>query len=90
MNEETLDPSAYTAILRLLYVARKLMAQLWIMSRVPTRVQRVEGVNKLLIREKLTYQHRNVPHKFYSMWQVWLDVPGLAPHQLIQDRLLKG
>lgn len=86
-DEETLTPSAHTAVLYLLYVARKLIAQFWIVPRVPTRRQWVEQVNKLLIREKLTYQHRNAPRKFYAMWQAWLDVPELAQHQLIKDRL---
>lgn len=74
LEEESLTPQAHTAVLRLLYIARKLIAQYWIVSRVPTRWQWVELVNKLLIREKLTYQHRNVSRKFYSMWQSWLDV----------------
>lgn len=89
LDEEALTPSAHTAVLRLLYIARKLIAQLWITPRVPTGKQWVEQVNKLLIREKLTYQHRKAPRKFYSLWQAWLDVPGLAPHQLIKDRLLQ-
>lgn len=90
LDEETLTPSAHTAILRLLYVARKLIAQLWIIPRVPTRGKWVDNINKLLIREKFTYQHRNIPRKFCSLWKSWLDVLGLAPHQLIKDRLLQG
>lgn len=90
LDEETLTPSTHMAILRLLYVVRKLIEQFWIIPRVPTRRQWVERVNRLLIREKLTYQHRNAPLKFFAMWQAWLDVPGLALHQLIKDRLLQG
>lgn len=90
LDEETLTPSAHTAIIRLLYVARKLIARYWITSRVPTRQQWIDQVNKMLIREKLTYQHRKVPRKFYTLWQDWLDIPGLAPHQLVKYRLLEG
>lgn len=90
IDDEMLPMPAHTAVLRLLYMARKLIALWWITPRVPTRGKWVDSVNKLLIREKLAYQHRKVPQKFYSIWQAWLDVPGLAPHQLIKDRLLLG
>lgn len=64
LDEETLTPSTHTAIIRLLYVVQKLIAQFWIIPRVPTRQQWIDRVNKMLIREKLTYQHRNAPRKF--------------------------
>ena len=86
----SLSPNGHTAIIRLLYIARTAIARLWISSRVPTDRQWIEDVNRLLIKEKLTYQHRNALRKFYSMWQPWLDVPGLGPPQLITDRLLQG
>lgn len=90
IDDELVPAPTRIVILRLLYVARKLIAQWWITPRVPTRGQWIDSVNKLLIREKLAYQHRKVPQKFSSIWQPWLDVPGLAPHQLIKDRLLLG
>ena len=86
----SLYPNGHTAVIRLLYVARKAIARYWITSRVPTEGQWVEMVNSLLIREKITYQHRNALKKLYSLWQPWLDVPGLGPTQLIMDRLLQG
>lgn len=57
LGKESLTPQAHTAILRLLYTARKLIAQYWIVSRVPTRRQWVERVNDMVIHEKLTCQH---------------------------------
>ena len=85
-----LSPNGHTAVLRLLYLARKEIAKLWITPRVPTGAQWVKQANSILIREKLTYQHRGALKKFYSMWQPWLDVPGLGPLQLVRDRLLQG
>lgn len=69
LDVETLTPSNHTAILCLLYVARKLIAQLWFTPSASSRQQWIEKVNKLLIREKLTYQHRNAPREFYTLWQ---------------------
>lgn len=85
----SLSPNSRVAITRLLYVAQKAIARLWITPRVPTGERWVELVNSLLIREKLTYQHRNVTKTFYSMWQPWLDTPGLGPVQVVKDRLLQ-
>lgn len=90
IDEELAPPPTCIALIRLLYIAKKLIAQWWITPRVPTRVQWIDSVNRLLIREKITYQRRKAPQKFLSIWQAWLDVPGLAPHQLIKDKLLLG
>lgn len=85
----SLTPSSHIAVLRLLFIARKAIARHWITPRIPSGRQWLEQVNRLLIREKLTYQHRNVLKKFYTMWQPWLDTPGLGPTQLVMDRLLQ-
>ena len=37
--------------------------------------------------EKLIYQRRGARGKFDSMWAPWLNVPGLAPVDLVYDRL---
>lgn len=84
----SLSPGSHIAILRLIFIARKAIARLWITLRVPTGRQWVEQVNRLLIRE-LTYQHRNVLKKSYTMWQPWLDTTGLGPNQLVIDNLLQ-
>lgn len=88
LDEDSVTPSTQTAVIRALYAARKLIAQYWITSRVPTAKQWVSRINALLVWERLTYVHRKVPNKFYSMWQPWLDNPSIAPHQLVRDRLV--
>lgn len=89
VDDSVYPPPVRAMITRLLYVARKQIARLWMSSRVPTVKQWIDQVNSLLIREKLTFQHRGAGRKFYSVWQAWLDSPGLAPAQLVLDRLLQ-
>lgn len=90
LEEESFTPHAHTMVLRLIYTARKLIARYWFAPRVPTRGQCIEQVNNMLIRKKLTYQQSNIFEEHFYMWQPWLDVPGLAPHQLVRDRILQG
>lgn len=89
LENPSLSPGSHIAVLRLLFIARKAIVRLWITPRVPTGRQWVVQVNRLLMCEKLTYQHRNVLKKFYKMWQPWLDTPGLGPNQLVMDRPLQ-
>lgn len=76
-------------IIRLLYLARKLVAQYWMSPVVLTKKQCVNYVNSLLLREQLTFHHHNALHKFDLIWQNWLNTPGLAPQILVMDRLLQ-
>lgn len=39
LEEESLSPYAHTAVLHLLYTARKRITRYWIVSHVPTRQQ---------------------------------------------------
>lgn len=59
--KESLTLQGHAVVLRLFYLARKLIAHYWISLQVPTKRQWVEQVNNMLICKKLTYQHRNVP-----------------------------
>lgn len=38
--------------------------------------------------EKFIFQHRGSGDKFDKLWSPWLDVPGLAPVDLVMDRIL--
>lgn len=89
IDEEIYPPPNNIAIIRLLYLARKLVARFWLSVNVPTKKQWIEQVNYILIREHLTYQHRNASRKFNSIWQPWLNSPGLAPPQLIMHRIFQ-
>lgn len=82
-------PPINIAVLRLLYTAHKLVARSWLSPHVPTRKLWVKQVNYLLVREQLTYKHRNASRKFHSIWQAWLETLGLAPPQLVLHRLLQ-
>lgn len=73
---------------RLLFLAHKQIPSFWISPRIPTKQIWLEQGNSILIREKLTYQHKNALHKFYSIWQNWMDTPDLVPTQLILNQLL--
>lgn len=89
VDEEFFTPPTNMAVLRLLYIARKQIAHLWLSPHIPTTKQWIEQVNNALIKEKLTYQHRNLVNQFYKIWQPWLNTPGLVPPQLVLDRLLQ-
>lgn len=82
------DKHCVTAVTRCLFAARKLVAQRWMASTAPTLVLWIAAVNRVLKLEKYTYQHRGVYAKFEKLWAPWLDVPGLAPLELVRDRLL--
>lgn len=89
VDEELFMPPTNLAGLRLLYIACKQIARLWLPSHVATTEQWIEQVNAIFIKEKLTYQHRKAANTFYKLWQPWLNTPGLAPSQLVRERLLQ-
>lgn len=90
LDEEQYTPHTYIAILRTLFLARKLIARKWLSITAPTHTEWITSVNDSLIREQLTYKHRGSPQKFESIWEPWLDTPGLAPLRLVQNRILGG
>lgn len=76
------------AIARVLYMARKLIAQHWLDSSPPTIKEFEDKVNWLISMEKGIYLKRGTISKFEKIWSSWLDTPGLAPIQLTRDRVL--
>ena len=76
------------AIHRVLFQARKLIMVHWRAEAPPTRAEWITNIGTMLRMEKLVYQHRGNAHKFERLWAKWLDVPGLAPVDLVMDRLL--
>lgn len=90
LDEEQYTPHVHTAILRLLFLARKLIARKWLSPVPPTHAEWIREVNDTLVRENLTFQHRGAPQKCNSIWEPWLNTPGLAPLQLVQNRILGG
>ena len=89
VDEEVYPPPINIAVIRLLYLARKQIARFWLSPHVPTKKQWIDQVNLIIVREHYTYQHRNASKKFNSIWQPWLETPGLAPPRLIMTRLLQ-
>ena len=86
LDEERYMPDTYTAILRTLFLARKLIAKKWLSVTAPTYTEWIISVNDSLVREQLTYKHRGKMGKFENIWGPWLDTPGLATLRLTQDR----
>ena len=76
-----------TAILRVLFLARKLIARKWLSVAAPTHIEWITSVNDSLVREQLAYKHRGSPGKFENIWDPWLGTQGLAPSRLVQSRI---
>lgn len=83
--EEFYLPSTYIALVRLRYLARKMIARYWLSPQVPTSHQWVQQVNKILNHKKNTYQHRNAAQKFSKNWRKWLETLGVPPPPLTTD-----
>lgn len=74
------------AIARILYMARKVIAQHWLDPHPPTVREFEDKVNWLVSLEKGIYLKRGMTFKFEKIWSNWLDTPGLAPLCLVRDR----
>lgn len=48
----------------------------------------IHNTGEVLRMEKLIYQHKGSTLIYERLWAPWLDVLGLAPGDLIMDRLL--
>lgn len=83
------QPGVNLIISCLLYLARKLIARYWMASTIPSIKQWIECVNSLLPSEQLAHRHHNAICMSQLVWQGWLDSPGLAPPQLVMDKLLQ-
>lgn len=88
-DEDLYSPHTYIALIRLLYLARKLVARYWLSARILTSKQWIQAVNDILIREKNTYSHRKSPQTFEKIWPCWLGAPEVPPPQLVLHRLLQ-
>ena len=69
-------------------MARKLIMLHWISEMPPTVREWITALGNTLRMEKVIYQHRGCSRKFERLWDLWLGTPGLAPNDLIMDRLL--
>lgn len=82
------EESTRVAITRVMFMARKLIMTHWISEEPPAHKEWINAIGELLQKEKIIYQHRGCPQKFEKIWGLWLNVPGLAPVDLVVGRLL--
>ena len=84
------EEASRLAIARALFQARKLILRHWKSTEPlpPTMREWLNQMGDTIRLEKSIYQHRGSVKKFNKFWAPWLDVPGLAPVDLIMERLL--
>lgn len=75
------------AIRRALFQARLLILRHWRSTCPPTVQEWITQMGATIRMEKIIYQHRGATQKYEKLWAPWLDTPGLAPIDLIYDRL---
>lgn len=61
----------------------------WKSEALPTVGEWIKSIGNMLRMDSFIYHHRGWTLKYEKLWAPWLDVPGLAPVQLIVDRLLR-
>lgn len=76
------------AVSRALFQARKLLLQHWISQSPPTIEMWLANMRIPLQYERLIYQSRGNTNWFSKIWGCWLASPGLAPLDLVLNRLL--
>lgn len=81
------DSPLMLSLSRMLFQARKLIAQHWIRPTPPSRGEYVSRLNNVIRLERAVYLKRKVPHKYEAIWGPWLDVPGLPSQILLQNRI---
>lgn len=86
---DTPDPDSPIAIslARMLFQARKLVAQHWIRPSPPALREYINRMNNVIRLEKAVYSKRKVLHKYEALWGPWLDTPGLPSAILLLDRV---
>lgn len=67
LDEELYTSYTYTAILRVLFIATKLIARKWLSVLPPTHAEWVNAINVTLLKEKLTYKYRGSTQKFENI-----------------------
>ena len=88
LDELEWEPLTREAITRALFMARKLIMRHWISEEPPTVREWITALGSTLRMEKVIYQHRGCSGKFERLWDSWLGTPGLAPDDLVMDRIL--
>lgn len=81
------DDCTKVSVARLLFMARKLIAQHWLDVTSPSRAEYVNKVNWLIELEKGIYLKRGALSKFEKLWAPWVDNSGLASRALTRYRL---
>lgn len=67
---------------RLLFMARKVIAQHWLDVTSPTMVEYINKVNWLVALERGIYLKRGAINTFKKRWAPWIDDSGLASRVL--------
>lgn len=76
------------SISRMLFQARKLIAQHWIRPSPPSIGEYKSRMNNAIRLEKAVYVKRKASHKYEAIWGPWLDTPGLPSQILVQHRVI--
>ena len=88
LEELEWEEGTKVAVIRSLFLARKLIMSHWIAEEPPSLKEWINIMGEMLRKEKVIYQHRGCSLKFEKLWGRWLDVPGMAPVDLVTGRLL--
>lgn len=85
-NLDTNSPTL-VSVSRMLFQARKLIAQHWILLSPPTVREYITRINTVIRLEKGLYLKRKASHKFEAILGPWLDAPGLPSQILLKERI---
>lgn len=58
-----------------LFMALKQIALRWMQPLTPAINQWIRAVNQIIPYEKIMYEHREVPNKYYKIWDMWCSFP---------------
>lgn len=83
IDEERFSPETRIAVIRLFFIAHKIIAMEWLSPSPPTFENWQIQVSNTLLFEIQIYQYRGTPNKLSKLWEPWLMVPGLAPLSLV-------
>lgn len=85
---EDLDDDSPTSvsISRMLFQARKLIAQHWLRPTPPSTREYINRINNVRL-EKGVYTKRRATSRFETIWGPWLDTPNLPSQVLLRYRL---
>lgn len=81
------DSPVFLSISRMLFQARKLIAQHWLRPTPPTVREYTDRLNHTIRLEKGVYLKRRATQRFEAIWGPWLDAPGLPSQVLLRDRM---